>query len=85
MPFRVGLGITNRLINTIDFFENYYSNAMGKREYIELQRMVVDPDYQGQGIGSKALGEDHSYNYALLDTILNFTYLLYRYCITRGQ
>ena len=61
VPFRFGLPTLKRLLSLLDSMEA----ASGKvgpgcgenipKNYIMLERMVVRPDHQGQGIGSQAL------------------------------
>lgn len=47
-----------RLLQCADFFDEVKNQLMaGRPEYLELQRMVISPKYQGKGLGSKLLGE----------------------------
>lgn len=57
IPFRVGLAAMHRLLKVADFHDNSMDIIAGERQYISLQRMVVCPEWQGRGIGSKCLGE----------------------------
>ncbi len=56
IPFSAGLSATSRLLSVAEFGETIIGAIMGGRPHIELQRMVVHPDYQGKRIGSTLLG-----------------------------
>uniref|UniRef100_A0A7S0ZJ82 N-acetyltransferase domain-containing protein n=1 Tax=Timspurckia oligopyrenoides TaxID=708627 RepID=A0A7S0ZJ82_9RHOD len=60
MPFKFGVSTVSRLLNIIDQMErNSDGNSQtahgSRRDALKLERMVVRPDYQGQGVGSRAL------------------------------
>jgi len=57
VPFRFGLGSYRRLLQVVEDMENKYAKSfdMAEENYIMLERMVVLPEYQGQGLGTKAL------------------------------
>ncbi len=56
IPFRFGVATLKRLLSLMDSMEATIGQASSKSpDYIMLQRMVVRPDCQGRGIGSKAL------------------------------
>lgn len=57
IPFRCGYNVFTRLLTTSNHFDAIFPSLHGNREHFELQRMVVDPDYQGKGIGSKSLSQ----------------------------
>ncbi len=65
IPFRFGWSTLSRLISLLNDMEGTMgkvpeddkdnNNNNENKEYIMLQRMVVVPELQGQGIGSRAL------------------------------
>lgn len=55
--YRNGVSLVLRLIKASDFYDGIQNELMGNRKYFSLQRMVVSPDKQGQGIGSKCLAK----------------------------
>ena len=67
IPFRFGWSTFRRLLSLLNDMEgtmgkiphedndNTNSNNNANKEYIMLQRMVVVPQLQGQGVGSRAL------------------------------
>lgn len=61
VPFRFGVATLKRLVGVLDDMEAAKkSDAMSssaKKNYFKLERMVVHPEFQGKGIGSKALQE----------------------------
>lgn len=55
---RYGTSTLMRLIRIADFSDKVEQDAMkGRKDYFSLQRMIVAPELQGKGIGSKYLGE----------------------------
>jgi len=56
MPFLFGPSTVARLLKVIDCFDEYEKKFLSEHdEYIMLERMVVRPDYQGQGLGTRCL------------------------------
>jgi len=56
MPFLFGLNTVRRLFQLIDWFDE--QDAQMAKEYgplVHLERVCVHPDFQGRGIGTKAL------------------------------
>jgi len=52
-----GWSMLRRLLKASDYFDAMEDEIMkGRGPYFSLQRMVVDPDRQGGGLGSKCLG-----------------------------
>lgn len=56
IPFRCGFGVFSRLMSSSSHFEDIFNKALPQTHF-ELQRMVVDPNYQGKGIGTQCLSE----------------------------
>lgn len=57
-PFKFGLGVVQRLLYIKDKFEHIERELMdahGNEPMFRLERMVVHPDMQGKGLGSRAL------------------------------
>jgi ribosomal protein S18 acetylase RimI-like enzyme len=54
IPLRCGLNVFNRLMAASSHFDELFHKFLPETHH-ELQRMVVDPEYQGRGIGSKCL------------------------------
>jgi hypothetical protein len=54
---RYGFDTLSRLIRLSDFCDAVEEELMKDRKYYSLQRMVVAPQLQGKGLGSKCLGE----------------------------
>jgi ribosomal protein S18 acetylase RimI-like enzyme len=55
---RYGMSTLLRLIKVADFSDNTEKEMMaGRDSYYSLQRMIVAPELQGKGVGSKYLGE----------------------------
>mmetsp|Transcript_112105 Transcript_112105/g.219762 ORF Transcript_112105/g.219762 Transcript_112105/m.219762 type:complete len:226 (+) Transcript_112105:20-697(+) len=54
---RYGFNVLSRLIKLSDFADAIDEEFMKGRKYYNLQRMIVTPEQQGKGIGSKYLGE----------------------------
>lgn len=55
--FTFGFEIFGRMMHASDWFDEHMRQVSGGREYMELQRMVVNPAWQGKGMGTKFLGE----------------------------
>ena len=57
-PFRCGFESTSRLIATSDCYDKFALDLMKDTpNYLHLQRMVVNVNMQGKGIGSRCLGK----------------------------
>jgi GNAT superfamily N-acetyltransferase len=56
VAFNSGWDAFTRLLKVADYFEEKEKEIMKDRPYLSLQRMVVHPDKQGQGLGTKHLG-----------------------------
>lgn len=56
IPFYCGFDVFSRLMTTSKHFDEI-TLRFPPRPHFELQRMVVDPEYQGKGIGSKSLSQ----------------------------
>lgn len=57
-PFKFGIGVVKRLLSIKDdyeLFEREVMDAHGNEPMFRLERMVVHPDVQGKGLGSRAL------------------------------
>jgi GNAT superfamily N-acetyltransferase len=58
VPLYFGFGSLRRLLETMrtldEYARQYFGSSNGK-EVVLLERMVVRPDYQGQGLGTKCL------------------------------
>eukprot|EP01031_Cornospumella_fuschlensis_P041232 gene41232-50319_t len=52
-----GFQTFGRMMQASDWFDERIRLISEGREYFELQRMIVNPAYQGKGIGSRLLGE----------------------------
>jgi GNAT superfamily N-acetyltransferase len=58
IPFRFGWDTLQRLVTLLNAMEGAMGKVQGKgdeQDFIMLQRMVVLPQCQGQGVGSRAL------------------------------
>jgi GNAT superfamily N-acetyltransferase len=53
--FIYGYSIFSRMISASDHYDNIRNEMMSNRRHFELQRMIVNPNYQGQGLGSLLL------------------------------
>jgi ribosomal protein S18 acetylase RimI-like enzyme len=56
IPLRCGFSVFSRLMTSSSHFDEIFEKALPQTHF-ELQRMVVDPNYQGKGIGSRCLSE----------------------------
>eukprot|EP00934_Nitzschia_sp_Nitz4_P008930 Nitzschia sp. Nitz4//scaffold105_size73764//53422//54099//NITZ4_005681-RA/size73764-processed-gene-0.22-mRNA-1//-1//CDS//3329532462//8920//frame0 len=54
IPFKYGFSTMSRLLESMNEFEGEVKTKQEAKKVV-LQRMVVRPDFQGQGLGSKAL------------------------------
>jgi len=50
-------GVMQRMVATKDWFDARYKEVIGNTYMLLLERMTVLPSYQGQGVGSRALGK----------------------------
>lgn len=58
LPYEIGWTSFQRLLAAAEYYENAMKECMiGYEKYYELQRMVVHPSTQGQGVGSYYLGK----------------------------
>jgi GNAT superfamily N-acetyltransferase len=78
IPFESGFDATLRLLKASSYFEDQFHHFMGDRSYIELQRMVVHPAYQGKGVGSHCLG-----NYVQFIKIIIYIVLFVLFFLTK--
>lgn len=55
--FKFGWGVMQRMVATKDWFDARYKEVIGNKHMLLLERMTVLRSYQGQGVGSRALGK----------------------------